>query len=374
MNLLAKTNPNYSRWRFHCARTLDEAYYPALSEDDLAKANEDQVISRLYTAHRPKDDKYTPILMVGQIWLLGAGRILLRAYSTKESSMDIKSIGYPQWYLYTTTLDCAMGMFLAGQIEDFGKGLYADNRNLPHGPMRFPAALSMFETSVLALMSKVDGYLNLATSTKPNIDIERQYTHDIWDIHCELAMIKDVLDQQERVLDDLLLGSGVIDPGGKRLYPPSEQACGKQWDRVFAARSLLTKYQQRITKIKADAERIDKAIQDMLNLKRTFASMKEAENSSKAAQNSLRLARSGVVLSAAVIGFTLVTVIFTPLSFLTGLFALPTDELRRLMSSTNETKDVYVSRYIGGIFGKHNSRFAETSTSNSYQLELRLRH
>jgi hypothetical protein len=59
------------------------------------------------------------------------------------------------------------------------------------------------------------------------------------------------------------------------------------------------------------------------------------------------------VLNAVAVGFTLVTVIFTPLSFLTGLFALSTDELRRLLSTTTETKGIYISRYVGGIFGTH---------------------
>jgi hypothetical protein len=311
MDVLTKTNPDYSRRRFHSARTLDEAYYPALSEEDLAKVNEDQVISRLYAPRKPKDDRYTPILMVSQIWLLGAGRILLSAHSLKSFLMVIKCIQYPLWTSYTRTLDCAMAMFLATEIEDFGKGFI--EVELPNGLLELPSALSMFETSVLALMSRVDGYLNAATPTKPNIDIERQYTHDIWDNHCELAMINDVLDQQEKVVNDLLLGSGMMEPSGKRLYPPSEQTCAKDWDRVFAARSLRMKYQQRITKIKADAERIDKAIQDILNLKRTFASMKEAENSSKAAQNSLRLAQSNALSSAAVVGFTVVTHIYTPI-------------------------------------------------------------
>jgi hypothetical protein len=136
------------------------------------------------------------------------------------------------------------------------------------------------------------------------------------------------------------------------FHPSYKRAHTVHWPRIFGARKLIEKYRQRIRKIEADAERIDKAIQDMLNLKRTFTSIKEAQNSSEAVQNSLRLARSSVVLSAAVVGFTVVTIIFTPLSFLTGLFALPTDELRKLLSSSNETKDVYVSSYVGGIFGK----------------------
>jgi hypothetical protein len=401
MDVFLSTGGELANWKIHCERTLDEAYYPALSEQDLTERNNDQVVSRWYRRTYEQstsgDEKRIPILMVSQLWLLGAGRIILSASSMSTGSnfyrgLDPTKGRSPQeatnllFYKVRTvdpvwtqadydedrsspprclsdaqTVDCQMGTVLARVIESFGKA-----SRIPDIDSQLPPILSIYETSVLALLSEVDNYLDPGKPATLEIDVEMRFTHEIWDLRSELVMIGDVLGQQERVLDDLLSANKEFKPArqsvpsGEKTYPSSKQDVEAQWARIFAARPLLSRYRQRIKKIEADAERIDRAIQDMLNLKRTFANMKEAVNSSKAAQNSfgvaensLRLARSSVVLSAAVVGFTVVTVIFTPLSFLTGLFALPTDELRRLMSTTDDTQDVYISRYVGGIFGKY---------------------
>jgi hypothetical protein len=71
---------------------------------------------------------------------------------------------------------------------------------------------------------------------------------------------------------------------------------------------MLKQYQKRIKKIDGDAERVEKNVQDLLNLKRTYASVQDSH--------------AGVLLSVAAIGFAIVTVIFAPLAFLVGLFAL----------------------------------------------------
>jgi hypothetical protein len=272
-------------------------------------------------------------------------------FSCNDLNPPDDSAAPPEWVSDTQTVDYQMGIVLARIIENFSRAFM-----VPDADSLLPSVLSIYETSVL--VSEVDQYLDPGKPPSLNIDTEKRFTHEIWDLRSELVMIGDVLGQQETVLEDIPSANKGFDPvtlltlPDKLLHPSYKRAYTAHWPRIFGARKLLEKYRQRIRKIEADAERIDKAIQDMLNLKRTFASIKEAQNSSEAAQNSLRLARSSVVLNAAVVGFTVGTVIFTPLSFLTGLFALATDELRKLLSSTNETKDVYVSSYVGGIFGK----------------------
>jgi hypothetical protein len=71
-----------------------------------------------------------------------------------------------------------------------------------------------------------------------------------------------------------------------------------------------------VRKIDGDAERIEKANQELLNLKHTHSSIKDAHSS--------------LILSTAVIGFTVVTIVFAPLAFLTALFTLKIEGFGRL--------------------------------------------
>ena len=92
-----------------------------------------------------------------------------------------------------------------------------------------------------------------------------------------------------------------------------------------------------MTKIDRDAERIEKNNQDQLNLKRTYASIGDT--------------RASVILGTAVVGFTIITVIFTPLAFMTSLFALPIHELVKYQVTIGNT-NAYATSYIGKWFGK----------------------
>jgi hypothetical protein len=109
----------------------------------------------------------------------------------------------------------------------------------------------------------------------------------------------------------------------------------------------LDTYRKRVVKIDKDAEHIDKIIQDELNLKRTFASMQDARTGMQDAWNSL-------LLGWAVIGFTIITVLFAPIAFMTSLFALPIDSfLKHQVTSTDATGSpaaVYSSSYIAWTF------------------------
>jgi len=91
-----------------------------------------------------------------------------------------------------------------------------------------------------------------------------------------------------------------------------------------------------VRKIDGDAERIEKWVQDLLDLKRTHASIKEAHDS--------------LILSTAVIGFIVITVVFAPLAFLTILFALKVEGFGRLQVVGAD--GVYHSGKLGDIFGE----------------------
>jgi signal transduction histidine kinase len=341
-------------------RTLDEAYYPALGPEELSARNNDQVITWTYRRTYSTDDTRTPILMVPQLWLWAVGEVVISAYSmTRESNLFVPF----EDGMDKGTGDLSVGLRLAltivSQIDNFGEKYIQKNSNVS---VKLPSTLDIFETSVLSVLSEVNKYLDPTRPTGVDLQKEKVFIHDIWDILSELAMIQEILEQQEKVFDQLLIDNNWLEPTTKQLINPTQ----KGWDRIVSAKTRLSQYHQRINKIRRDSERIDKAIQDMLNLKRTDASIKEAhystrvaESSLSAANNSNKMAQNGIVLNAAVVGFTVVTIIFTPLSFLVGLFALPTNGVRRLLETNNETKDVYRSAPFAGVFSKLPMCFTE---------------
>ncbi|KAF1963061.1 hypothetical protein CC80DRAFT_104718 [Byssothecium circinans] len=317
------TSDHFTTSSIHFERTLDEAYYPALAEGDIGIRNDDQVITRSSRKKYGKDDDITPILMVPQLWLWAVGPTVISAYSmTRESGLFLPW----QREVESTSRESGgessllrMGLILASHIDDFGEAFLQENIRFP-----VPSALDIFQTSVVSVLSQVNGYLDPKKTTDLNLWKEKDFIHDIWDIRSELTMIQEVLEQQQMVLDKLLIDGKWIDATTK--VPKEKDTVPSIVNRILASRDRLLGYQNRIGKIQADAERIDKAVESMLNLKRTFAGIKEAHNS--------------IILNAAVVGFTVITIIFAPLSFLVGLFALPTHGVRKFLETKNETKDM----------------------------------
>ena len=174
-------------------------------------------------------------------------------------------------------------------------------------------------------MSSVDEYMGPDNSETPDINKEREFMHDISDIRSELIMINEILLEQERIMTSIIKNA------------PGEENDDRYWGEVKYAMKQLKSYQDRIKKIDRDAERIEKIIQDQLNLKRTFATIRDT--------------RTSLLLGTAVIGFTIVTIIFAPIAFMATLFALPIDKLVENQVQIGDT-NAFETKYIGKWFGK----------------------
>ncbi|KAI0401747.1 hypothetical protein F4802DRAFT_600750 [Xylaria palmicola] len=139
-------------------------------------------------------------------------------------------------------------------------------------------------------------------------------------------MIQEILSQQLNILNKFIDGFEHNNPESLPFYQSNSDQNSyydmmlSRWEKVKDSRIQISRYQARVRKIDSDAERIQKTIQDQLNLKRTHASMRDAEAG-------LITARAGLIVSTAVIGFTIITVVFAPLAFVSALFALPVDTL-----------------------------------------------
>jgi hypothetical protein len=352
---------------FYVERTLDEAYYPGLSRKDLDDRNKNQVVTRelligtddrsgfrdLSHSEWGSDELYDdiPVLMVPQLWIWKFDHYIVSAYSAGEKPLSFlrnrERVGeYHIQRLNNETIDedspkRQIGLVVVDCIEQFGrKG-------------EFPPALHIFEAGVARIMSNVLEYMGPNGTSKPDIEVERGFLNRISDIQGELAMIQDVLRQQKEVLGDIL-----NDPP-KDFIDPSKRGSGSDyepWDHVIGSMKTLEKYYRLTEKISADATRIEKNIQDELNLKRTFATMEDA--------------RTSLSLGVAVIGFTVITIIFAPLAFVTALFALPIDafekkKIKITEGAQEEDNGVYTASYIGKWFGESAGKCYESIVETS---------
>lgn len=292
-----------------------------------------------------------PILVVSQLWVWSLEEYILSAYTAPqivlrnakytspyphldELNPSIPRIvqemavepAHSNWeaeeeeHAAASTRDLTIGLLLANQIVRFGKA-QAD---------AYPSPLDIFEAGVANLSLDVDIYIASAVFTDINLGKEWGFIHDIADVQNELSMIDDVLVQQCEILDPLIKGA--------------TDATGPDWQEIKNAREKLDAYRRRVTKINNDAERVANTVQNQLELKRTHASMQQAKASANEAHTSL-------LLSTAVVGFTVITIVFAPIAFMATLFALPIDRLAKAQVSVNG-KDVFPTSYIGKWFGQ----------------------
>jgi Mg2+ and Co2+ transporter CorA len=235
------------------------------------------------------------------------------------------------------------GLFMAHCVSEFGK---------PQCDGKFPSPLDIFEASVVQILADVDEYMNPEQPSRPEMKKEHDFMFEIADIREELVMIQEVLGQQHEIMQNYIED---CDNNPRLLYyPQGEESMPKlgaeHWETVKRCKNTIEKYQKRVEKIDGDAQRVEKRIQDQLNLKRTHVSINDA--------------RAGLILSTAVIGFTVITIIFAPLAFVTALFALPLDVLLRNQSpltGTGGSSDTgegmqpagaYTTKYVGTWFGE----------------------
>ncbi|KAH5757268.1 hypothetical protein HBI88_190700 [Parastagonospora nodorum] len=361
----------------HLDRTLDEAYFPGLSASDLAVRNADQIVSGKYSTSEswPKDN--VPIVIVPQLWLWRIGNVIVSAHNTTQQSGNLRHIVWrdkgsgPARYapiVDQMDADLQMRLIMTDFIYAFGQETTLNDGS------KVPPTLDLFESRVVSLLSEVKTYIRDTKRNAIDYDTEERFYHVLSDCRSELAMLQHVLEQQDEILNSLLEDCchpqpfASNQPNSTSMTPSQTPASGSplshiepvpDWTPVRKGQVILERYQKRIRKIDGDAERIEKNVQDLLNLKRTYASVQDSHAS--------------VLLSIAAIGFAVVTIIFAPLAFLTALFALDMqgfDRLRVHVTSENEpgglsgaggkqdlaanvvtNKDaVYDSRKMAGVF------------------------
>jgi Mg2+ and Co2+ transporter CorA len=139
-----------------------------------------------------------------------------------------------------------------------------------------------------------------------DISDEVSMLNEIKDVHDELEMVGSIFDTQIRVLSQM---------DATRIPP----AAHKKWAKIIAD---IRQRRDKVTELDESAHRTLKAIQNLFDMKQRQANVLEAHYSRRVAQDSGRQATTVLV-------FTVVTIVFLPLSFMSSFFAIPVKEFPR---------------------------------------------
>jgi hypothetical protein len=219
-----------------------------------------------------------------------------------------------------------------------------------------PSLFDAFEGAIMQLSDDVSHYVRIPFQNpdrvhrhdrqrdQQNFDVnsfnvytEAEFHRKIADVREELGMLRSVILQQEDVWietmrtvfpehwKDAAFVSPFVPDWQRKLKQPSgadpnstqnenrqpfsDAIYQEVWRLIERPQADFARFKRRITQLEDNATRIEASIGIVLDLRAKHASMKEAH--------------STAIMSVAVFGFTIVTVIFAPLSFMTSLFALP---------------------------------------------------
>ncbi|KAI0387169.1 hypothetical protein F5Y04DRAFT_288868 [Hypomontagnella monticulosa] len=329
-------------------RTIDETYFPSLLGKTLDDRNEQQVVSRetvkTLVDEQAGNDKI-PMLMVPQLWLWRFDRFVLTAYSAAEPGQLISKDHKRLLNCRSEEPEFLVGLIIADQISKFGE--LQDNGT-------FPPPLDIFEMGILRVLSDVQAYTIPSNELRVEMMKESNFIFDIADIREELAMVRFILHQQLDILQSLI---GDIKDFCSDLLPYSgskdeseeweTRKRKREWETITDSEIKIKSYLKRVEKLDKDAGRIERRVQDQLNLKRTHVTIKDT-------RAGLILSTSSLALSIAVGALTVITIIFAPLSFVTSLFALPIDVLLQnqfeLDGTSSPDTSAYRSSYIATWF------------------------
>ncbi|KAJ2974079.1 hypothetical protein NUW58_g8773 [Xylaria curta] len=301
--------------------TLDEYCNPNLGSAVLERRNNDQVLTRyvrrLHSKEAPdgieSDDYRLQLVTVPQLWCWKIGSKLILS-GLRQTIGQEPYIG--------TDDNQNLGKLLSRIVDSLDR---------PRGMEFREPIFSVFSKSISAVAEDVNRYTRSTKFDDISIEEEQRFLHEINDICEEIAMMQTVIFQQEEIWKEFTYNTWPEHwPDGEdgRFRPPTgHDELGGVWREIAKPQAQFPKYRKRFEKLDDDAERVERNILVQLDLKQKHAAIKETH--------------TATVMSAAIVGFTVITIIFAPLSFLTSLFALPIDQFQQ-----NE-EGKYTTNYIG---------------------------
>jgi Mg2+ and Co2+ transporter CorA len=166
-----------------------------------------------------------------------------------------------------------------------------------------------FLVKVIAVtLEQIEVYVLQGGLHKNDIEKKKLLIEQKSAVQSKIAMIKNIVLRQEEVWKTFSKQMS------RKVWErtPNNTTLANVKDLTLRPKDDFRKLKHRIQRIEQGSERAEAVILVQLDLKSKHASLRESHNS--------------LLLSMAVIGFTIITIIFAPLSFLTSLLALPIDQ------------------------------------------------
>ncbi|KAJ0420314.1 hypothetical protein BJY00DRAFT_313252 [Aspergillus carlsbadensis] len=329
-----QTQTQQSAFR-HETMTLDQYYYVSL--DDTSERDVDQVMARYIQRQearrataalalfeeatiKPHEEVLSQILVVDQLWLwiLGDDTVITctpqNSGSAAQGILDLvmEKLQSPSnnWRVSGETLaeviaSTAVGLFNEKQISVPGTKV---------SPLEvFRAAIGFVRSSEAELFKnfqtsfkKREAELNKSQSSEVGDGKENEYLN----IGAEMSLLVEIKD----ICDELNILKSLVEDQ-ERVWRQASDVIGNGNGMSTFRDCLPSEVKRDIIGMIQDAEVIQKSIYTLVDLKQKQASPTEAMFARQQAQDTAKQTDTIVV-------FTVVTIVFLPLSFLTSLFAL----------------------------------------------------
>lgn len=382
--MLIRAHLTTSTVSLHVRRTLDQSFYHNI---DTQSRDTDQVVYRYQTKGKPEDPDVDPkIFMVDQLWMWILGKDLIvtsfpqRWQQPKNDPLNvldsiIEDINSKTRDPVTSVHD--LSMIITARCS----GVF-DRHKLGNEDYQF---LDMFEASIGSATDretilfkefntasaqasawlqhrrrhnrfsairageeaarkiqdekyKFDDPTHGTLFVDKLLDIgqETDLLAETKDIRDELNMIKKVLEDQAHVLPDL--ESSICE-----IYAESQTSQKEVKKRFRDQLKTIEMHIKDIDRMDKQAERIYNSITDMLDLKQKHANAFEARFARDQATGTARQSQTIMV-------FTIVTIVFLPMSFIASFFAITIDQFPTDATTGGQSLPLgFVSKYMFGI-------------------------
>lgn len=370
--MLIRAHVNSSNASLHVRRTLDQFFYPNI---DTKTRDSDQVV---YRYQKRWDDQITrdpKIFMVDQLWMWILGKNLIvtsfpqRWEQPKNDPLNVLD-GIIEDINSKTREPVRSVYELATIISGRCSGVF-DRHRMGDEEYQF---LDMFESSIgtatdretvlfrefniasaqasewlkhhrqlnVGLGGTLSGDNDEDEHTQPlfvdkllDIGQETDLLAEAKDIRDELNMIRTVLEYQKQVLADL--HDAICE-----IYLGEHKSQNELKKKFREQQRIVEMHVKDVDRMDKQTERIYHSITDLLDLKQKHANAFEARFARDQAAGTARQGKT-------IMMFTVVTIVFLPLSFIASFFAINVQEFPHEPSGNTNLPLSYVSKYIFGI-------------------------
>lgn len=381
--MLIRAHINSSTASLHVRRTLDQFFYPNI---DTETRDSDQVVYRYqtrWTEHKAKDPK---IFMVDQLWMWVLGKNLIvtsfpqRWEQPKNDPLNVLD-GIIEDINSKTREPVRSVYELATVITGRCSGMF-DRHRMGDEDYQF---LDMFESCIgtatdretvlfrefnvasaqasewLKHHRRIKRSIVESISAKENEDSPETDDHEkeeesqplFVDKLLDIGQETDLLAEAKDIRDELNMIRTVLEYQKQILQDLQDAICEIYYDENRSQNDIKKKFreQQRnidmhvkdVDRMDKQTERIYNSITDLLDLKQKHANAFEARFARDQAAGTARQGKT-------IMMFTIVTIVFLPLSFIASFFAINVAEFPHDGQSGNTNMPLsYVSRYIFGI-------------------------